>query len=170
MNKEWVTADQHFYHKNILKFCGRDQFKDVYRMNDGLIKYHNELVAPEDTVYHLGDFAMIRKDEIMKLNPIMKKLNGTHHLILGNHDEGKPFTYLKIGFMSVHTALFVDKFLLIHDPAHAVVVDVSQKVLCGHLHQLCLKVSKNILNVGVDVWGYKPVSIEYIRENWDNLK
>ena len=116
-----------------------------------------------DTVYHLGDFAFIRKDKMMKIEPILHQLNGTHHLVLGNHDEGKPFTYVRFGFASVHTALYVDDFLLVHDPAMAVAVNMFQKVLCGHLHGLTKFVRQNVLNVGVDVWDYKPVSIEEVR-------
>ena len=165
---QYVWADPHFFHGNILKYCYRD-FKDINQMNNALIKYHNEVVKPEDTVYCLGDFAMVRKSDIQKLGPIIDKLNGVQHLILGNHDEGNPFTYVNMGFTSVHTALYVDEFLLIHDPAMSVAVSEEQKVLCGHIHQLSLTVGKNVLNVGVDLWNYRPVSIDYIKENWNSF-
>jgi len=159
----YFTADQHFFHGKVIEYCNRP-WKDVNQMNNELIKLHNSIVSPKDTVYHLGDFAMLRKDQISKIGPILNKLNGTHHLILGNHDEGKPFTYVNMGFASVHTALYVEEFLCIHDPAMAVAVNDNQKVLCGHIHQLCKWITPNILNVGVDIWEYVPISIDYIRE------
>lgn len=168
MAKKYFTADQHFYHKNVIAYCGRP-YKDINQMNDALIKNHNEVVPEDGIVYHLGDFAFLRKDQITKLSGILEKMNGQHHLILGNHDDGKPFTYVNMGFASVHTALFVDEFLLVHDPAMAVAVAEDQKVLCGHLHELTKFVNPNILNVGVDIWDYKPITIEQIRHEFERI-
>jgi len=162
----WFIADEHYFHKNVIKYCNRP-FDTVEKMNNALIIYHNETVGENDTVYHLGDFAFLRKDQIMKLNKIMERLSGNHILILGNHDESHPFIYLKMGFLSVHTSLFVDEFLLIHDPSHAVVADENQKVLCGHIHQISKFIGNNILNVGVDIWNYRPISIETVRETFN---
>lgn len=163
----YFTADQHFFHQGIIKYCNRP-FKSWREMNDKIINRHNIVVSKNDIVYHIGDFAMIRKDELMKLEPILKRLNGTHHLILGNHDEGNPFTYVRFGFTSVHTALQVEEFILIHDPAHAVAVDRNQKVLCGHIHDLAKFPAPNVLNVGVDIFGFLPVSIDEVRNEFQN--
>lgn len=132
-------------------------------MHNDIIKKHNEVVPKDGVVYHLGDFAFVRKDQLSKITGILDQMNGQHHLILGNHDEGKPFTYVNMGFASVHTALYVEEFLLMHDPAMAVAVDDKQKVLCGHLHELTTFVNPHILNVGVDVWEFKPISIDHVR-------
>jgi len=51
---KFVTADQHFNHKNIIQFCQRP-FKDVNEMNDTLIMNWNSKVKENDTVYVLGD-------------------------------------------------------------------------------------------------------------------
>lgn len=166
MNKKYFTADQHFFHYKAIEYCNRP-YKDVKQMNNDLTKKHNEVVPEDGIVYHLGDFAMLRKDQIMKIVPVMEKMNGQHHLILGNHDEGKPFTYLSMGFASVHTSLFVDEFLLVHDPAMAVAIHDGQRVLCGHLHELTKFVNPDILNVGVDIWDYKPISIEQARNAFE---
>ena len=44
-------------------------------------------------------------------------------------------------------------------------------VLCGHVHEKFLSAGKNI-NMGVDVWNFKPVNIEqvidFIKEEGDN--
>ncbi len=54
------TADTHFFHKNIIKYCNRP-FNTVEDMNEELIKRWNETVAPDDLVYHLGDFGLYIK-------------------------------------------------------------------------------------------------------------
>lgn len=167
MENKFFTADQHFFHKNIITYCKRP-YRDIKQMNNDIIKKHNEVVPADGIVFHLGDFAMLGKDKIMKIVPILEKMNGQHHLILGNHDDNHSFTYVNMGFASVHTSLYIDEFLLIHDPAMAVAVEDDQKVLCGHLHELTTFVNPNILNVGVDIWEYKPVSIEQVRNAFES--
>ena len=79
----WFTSDEHYYHKNICKYAGRP-FSSVDEMNETLISNHNNVVAQYDHVYHLGDFAFTQID---KIEGIIKRLNGIHRLILGNHDK-----------------------------------------------------------------------------------
>lgn len=56
-------------------------------MNEEIIKRWNTLVAPEDTVYHLGDVALGKIDDSLAC---VGRLNGTKILIEdGNHD--RPF-------------------------------------------------------------------------------
>ena len=56
----WFTGDSHFNHTNIIKYTDRP-FKDIYHMNETIIKNWNERVKDEDTVFHLGDFCFKRK-------------------------------------------------------------------------------------------------------------
>lgn len=79
----FFTSDTHFNHANIIRFCDRP-FKDVSQMNETLIKNWNERVGPNDTIFHLGDFAW-GGSEVW--NSIIQQLNGKKYLILGNHDE-----------------------------------------------------------------------------------
>ena len=78
----YFTSDTHFGHENILKFCHRP-FKDVEEMNSELIRRWNEKVDPDDTIFHLGDFAFGGSDI---WNNTLKQLNGHKILIIGNHD------------------------------------------------------------------------------------
>lgn len=41
--------------------------------------------------------------------------------------------------------------------------DDGRWLLCGHVHEK-FKIKNRMINVGVDVWGMKPVSIEEIKE------
>ena len=52
----WFTSDTHFGHENVLRFCERP-WKTVEAMNKALIDRINACVAPDDTLYHLGDFS-----------------------------------------------------------------------------------------------------------------
>jgi len=91
------------------------------------------------------------------------KMNGEKHLVLGNHDVFKTFSYITdLGFTSAHTSLEVEEFILNHDPATCF-IDKERIWLCGHIHDLFIH-QRNVLNVGVDVWDYTPVSIETIRK------
>jgi calcineurin-like phosphoesterase family protein len=56
--KTWVTSDLHWGHQNIMKFCpeSRARFKnDLAYMNEAMVQEWNELIAPEDLVYILGE-------------------------------------------------------------------------------------------------------------------
>lgn len=79
----YFTSDTHFGHDNIIKFCHRP-FKDVEEMNSELIRRWNEKVGPDDTIFHLGDFAFGGSDI---WNNTLKQLNGHKILIIGNHDN-----------------------------------------------------------------------------------
>lgn len=78
----WFTSDLHFGHRNILKFCARP-WKSIEEMNEGLIKNWNSVVGKDDIIFNLGDFAFAPD---RKWKEILKRLNGHHYLILGNHD------------------------------------------------------------------------------------
>ena len=49
-----------------------------------MIDNWNRAVGPEDTVFHLGDFAFAVPSRIKE---IASQLNGEIHLIRGNHDS-----------------------------------------------------------------------------------
>jgi calcineurin-like phosphoesterase family protein len=175
MGETWYTSDQHFDHAAIIQYCDRpfpfnpDDIKDavraVTRMNEHLIREYNNLVAPNDEVWHLGDFTMRGEDYRGRVRKnFIGRLNGKKHLILGSHDEFGPFDYVKMGFVSVHTWYHQEllDIYLIHDPA-ASIIRKDKLWLCGHVHQF-FKTNKNVINVGVDVWDYKPVNIDEIIE------
>lgn len=81
--KVWFTSDRHFWHHKAAKFRG---FSSVTEMNAALIKAHNDRVAPDDTVYDLGDFSFAGTSKTIE---VLEQLNGRIHLVPGNHDDGK---------------------------------------------------------------------------------
>lgn len=172
--KIFFTSDQHLKHKNILRHCPdrKVKFETIDRMDNAFIELHNEVVKAEDEVWHVGDFCWARADQHHFYQSTLDKLNGTHHLILGNHDYCKPFYYVDIGFTSVHTANMIKigkyKLVLAHDPAVWNAISAIKDFIIfisGHIHLLYKALPKqNLVNVGVDAWNYKPVEFEQILE------
>lgn len=82
-NKLFFTSDTHFFHDNILKFCHRP-FNSIQDQTEELIKRWNEIVPEDGIVFHLGDLAWT--GDIDRILNLVKSLNGSINLILGNHD------------------------------------------------------------------------------------
>lgn len=162
----YFTADFHFGHQNVIDYCKRP-WTNANKMEQVLVANYRKLVTPEDTVYILGDLTLAGPQNRGYLDRIVEALPGTKHFILGNHDKFNPFVYVDAGFRTVHTALDIGEFVLVHDPVNCL-VDQTRKWLCGHVHNL-FKMNRhgNVLNVGVDQWGYYPVSIEEVRKRFN---
>lgn len=91
MSNTFITSDNHFWHDNIRRHCNRP-WPTIEEMNEALIKNWNSVVTKRDLIYHLGDFAMIKKQAdgtpTMKLyRSLRHRLNGRVILIKGNHDK-----------------------------------------------------------------------------------
>jgi len=160
----FLTSDEHYFHENMIGFCDRPYSSETH-MRRSLIENHNEVVGTNDTVFHIGDFAMLRTSQHEKLGNVIKKLNGRHHLILGNHDYCKPMIYVNAGFISVHTALWVEEFVLAHDPSVYCACRNKLGILAhGHVHTLYHTIKeKSAINVGVDMNNYYPISLDEAR-------
>lgn len=81
--KYHFVSDCHYFHGNVIKYSNRP-FSSVEDMNSQMIARWNKQVKPNDTVYHLGDFAFAK---IEKIEYILTQLNGIKHFINGNHDK-----------------------------------------------------------------------------------
>lgn len=96
--KTFFTADWHFNHENIIKYCNRP-FKTVEEMNDKIIKNYNRLVNSGDVVYFLGDAGFHRDGSLR--NNLAKMIHGSKILIIGNHDKQGRNAYIDMGFQAV---------------------------------------------------------------------
>ena len=173
--KLFFTADTHFNHTHILKFCNRP-FNSVEQMNETLIDNWNRVVGKDDTVFHLGDFCLGGAAEWTKL---LDRLNGKIYLILGNHD----LKNIRQGFIQrfEHVALqmFItvdkQKIYLSHYPFlcfEGSYKDVWQ--LFGHVHtrknntgidaERLQYLYPTQYDVGVDNNDFKPVSFNEVKE------
>ena len=161
MPNEWFTSDTHFNHKNIIKYCNRP-FSSVEEMNDTMISNWNQLVKPEDTIFHLGDFAFGRSESIKS---ILSSLNGRKILVLGNHDRSLQ-RMRDLGFDVVsrrYRRCYIGRSLIMcHKVQHA---SKCEFALVGHVHDAWkFRTVNNIkaMNVGVDVCNFYPVNLDEI--------
>lgn len=173
----YFTSDTHFFHKNVIQFCNRP-WKTVDEMNAGLIGNWNETVKPKDDVYILGDMFFCGT---IQAKEILKQLNGRKFLVSGNHDWGKlkkhravefGFEWIvetfcvRLGRHDVKLSHFPYKNAGDHTEGEERykekrLQDHGGWLLHGHVH--CLwKIKDKQINVGVDVWDYRPVSAETI--------
>lgn len=84
---QWFTSDLHFAHPHVAKLRGFDDYKEHDRQ---IIRNLNELVAPDDDLYVLGDISSGSKTSLNEALSLLHRLNvgRTHRvLILGNHDS-----------------------------------------------------------------------------------
>lgn len=171
----FFTADTHFNHGNIIKYCKRP-FSTIAEHNDTIIKNWNSLVKEEDTVYHLGDFCFGGPKYV---EFIRNRLNGKIHLIRGNHDKFlKPSSSTFPGFESIKdmhtlkTQLKNEKIeiVLCHYPLRS--WDKSfhgSWHLFGHVHGH-LPPHGLSFDVGVDSNHFSPISLEQVSERINSLK
>lgn len=172
--KTFVTADPHFGHANIIKYCARP-FRDLEHMNVELVRRFNERVKPEDICFFLGDFCFKNspggdqnEGVPVKWTEYIGKLNGAKVFIRGNHD-GNNSTKTIIENLVVNYGGF--RIGMVHDPADFLESTEWNKVdfnLCGHVHQNWKHVWRGpslehlLINVGVDVWKFYPMTLEEI--------
>mgnify|MGYP000850619953 CR=1 FL=1 len=150
-NQIWFSSDYHFGHANIIKYCNRP-FKDTDEMNNTIIERHNEIVKPEDTVICLGDVSFHHGVEWIS------KMNGKFICIKGNHDDTE---YKRNACARLTITYEKYKFLCCHRPDN--VFGNFTLNIVGHVHEKWLYREHNhMLNVGVDVHDFYPVSLKEI--------
>ncbi|WP_417582856.1 metallophosphoesterase family protein [Pelagibacterium sp.] len=158
----FFTADTHFGHRGILGMCSRP-FDDIDSHDRALIDAWNAVVAPEDTVWHLGDFAY--RCGPQQTRRIFEQLNGTKHLIRGNHDHKGETLRLPWASINDLTEVTVDDqvFVLCHYGLRTWRNMRRGAIhLFGHSHKR-LPGTSQCIDVGVDNMSYAPVGVETIR-------
>lgn len=158
----FFTSDTHFGDPRALRFDHRP-FPDLEAHDAGLIERWNGVVGPDDTVWHLGDFALGPPPD--RVAALFGALHGVKHLITGNNDG--PDTLAMPGWASVQA--YVEMTL-----------EGTMLVLChyafrtwngmgrgavnlhGHSHG-ALRPQTRQYDVGVDVWSFAPVTFGDIR-------
>lgn len=174
----FFTSDTHFNHARIIELSKRP-FASIPEMNEALVRKWNEVVGVDDTVYHLGDFAMGPKVEHKSF---FDQLKGRKALVRGNHDQSKT-KMLAMGWDEVHTTLEMNldpvtgleaggglRVYMAHIPPRGADPYIERSYspeflpeppsqydiwLCGHAHEKLFRRGK-VINVGVDVWGFRP--------------
>jgi calcineurin-like phosphoesterase family protein len=145
----------------------------VDEMDQALIKNWNELVKPDDIVFHLGDFAFKGSNSIQHYR---NQLNGKIYLIRGNHDSKQigqltpyfdgVFDYLEIDVADNEARQGWQHITLCHyalrvwNRSHH-----GSYSLYGHSHNtLPDDPNSRSFDVGVDCHDYKPISYSRVKE------
>ena len=164
----FFTSDPHFGHENIIKYCDRP-FKSLEEMDETIIRNWNERVKPTDTVIVAGDFCFVNTSHRgegtrKKWFWYSDQLNGNKVFIMGNHDRNNR---LNTAISNLTLRLNKQQIFVTHRPSDVIFnYDIH---LVGHVHNNWKhKVFNNgerncvMVNVGVDVWGFRPVRYDEI--------
>jgi calcineurin-like phosphoesterase family protein len=172
MSNIFFVSDTHFSHFNVIRYCMRP-YSSAQEMDENLIANWNTIVKENDIIYHLGDFAFCRLQEIKN---ILRRLNGNIHMILGNHDKSLDENWEdilddgKIISMRDYRCLKINKqkIVLSHyamrvwDGSH-----IGSWHLYAHSHGTLPPFGLSV-DVGVDckeiTSEYRPVSLDEVRD------
>jgi calcineurin-like phosphoesterase family protein len=172
MPRTFFCADTHFGRAGLLspRMALPRPFESIAAHEHALVAAWNEAVRPDDIVWHLGDFAY--RCSLDYAASIQARLNGRIHLVGGNHDVGLgerlewagPVVDVQRVFvqdpgMSRRQAIFLSHYAHVTWP-HAWHGDLH---LYGHSHG-SLPATRTNLDVGVDCWDWRPVTLGQILE------
>jgi len=160
----FFTSDTHFGHGGALGLYRRP-FASVAAMNEGLVERWNETVGPDDVVWHLGDFAIRQRPTVVA--DLLARLNGRKHLVAGNNDPQETRELEGWGSVQSYIEMEVDRVSLVlcHYPFRSWRgMGKGWVNLHGHSHGK-LKPQSRQFDVGVDVWGFRPVMLDEILHN-----
>lgn len=168
-HKTWFTADLHFGHRNIIHFLDRP-FRDAAGEPDVDLMDHRlaasfreEGVGDDHDVFIVGDFAY--RCHNRRLRELFHAIPGRKHLIPGNHDghetlalpwdsEAESMREIMVGTVRV---------VLCHYAMRTWPGIGKQALhLFGHSHGR-LPPYGNSIDVGVDVFGMRPVRLPDIQ-------
>lgn len=167
-----VIADLHLGHKNIALHRG---FSTVDEHDKYIISKWNSVVNKRDITYALGDLTM----ENSKHYNLLSQLNGTIHVIGGNHDRRQDLNEL-LKYVDSFTGCLVYKgILLTHIPIHPMELEYRVKYnIHGHIHSkhvmkrftflnfnLFERVDRRYTCVSCEQIGYTPKSLNELGFN-----
>jgi len=173
MITEWITADNHAGHRNILGYCKRP-FANVDEMDDAMVERWNSVVGKEDRVWHLADFCLGPYEQAAGY---FARLNGNIHVLATpwHHDwrwldkamrpQFLGHMYTASGAVSLEgpvvTMLHNGYYVVMHHYpyAHWDREHHGSVHLHGHSHGN-YQGEGRILDVGVDCHDFYPISLD----------
>jgi len=149
----YYTADQHFGHANIIRFCNRP-FENVTEMDEALIKNWNNTVNSNDTVYILGnhDYKWIKNCNLQEYFASV-----SHYLEIKDGEKRIALCHYPMltwggaarGVLHAHAHL--------HNKREGLVFKTLKKM-------------NNALNTGVEINQYRPVTLDELIINNERFK
>ena len=143
-------------------------------MNKAIVNNWNEVVAPDDDVYVLGDLMLNNNAEGIKL---LQSLNGRLHIVRGNHDSDARLQLYREcnNVVEIEGAIWLKynglHFYLSHYPTLTSNWDYNKPLkarlinLCGHSHDKDKWSDWDkglIVHCELDAWNNRPVLIDTI--------
>lgn len=165
MAKIYLISDTHWDDfGEIIRYEGRP-FKDGEEMNITLIENWNQVVEPDDIIYHLGDFSS--NCDVIHNRAILDKLNGHKRLIMGNHDRHLSVKeWIEAGFEEAYPlpVILNDFFILSHEPCYVSVSSPYANIF-GHVHgnPAYKDYSSRSYCVCVERIGYAPILLDNVK-------
>jgi calcineurin-like phosphoesterase family protein len=162
----YLISDHHFTHDNIIAYCDRP-FTSVGEMHDVMLSRFHEVVAPDDTLYHLGDVAMAMRDP-EKTGEWLDRLSDSAVLVRGNHDAALDPDAVDYPVVSACVLEAGDyRFYCTHRPEDAPEW-WDGWVLHGHHHDNhpeeypLVRADEKRVNVSAELLDYRPVSLSAV--------
>jgi len=158
MSRVFLISDLHFGHESMAIKRG---FESSEQHDNHIIKQWNQVVHKNDKVWILGDITM----ENPKFYPLLDKLLGHKHVILGNHDLPKHSKLLLNHVESIGALVRYKKYWVSHCPVHPRELDFRVGGnIHGHLHEDNIMVRKGhweikderYINVSCEQVNYTP--------------
>lgn len=182
INDIWFISDTHFSDPDMI---ARDRnghrlrdFDTVEEMDEFIVKRWNSVVSRGDKVYHLGDVGHGKnRQSLDRLGSLLKRLNGSKRLIMGNHDE-RDVKFYRGHFTKVLSyRLFTERgreaLVCTHIPLHPGCLGGKYKGgtlnVHGHMHAGDLHDSR-YLNVCAERVAYTPMHYDWLMEKVRNLR
>jgi len=121
-------ADLHLSHANM---ATRRGFSTVEEHDEHVIAKWNSVVNKRDVTYILGDVTMEKSSPY----PLLDRLNGIKHIVLGNHDRRQDTKKLFDYAESIAGMIQYKGIMLTHAPIHPMELEYRfNKNIHGHIH------------------------------------
>lgn len=169
----FFTSDNHFGHEAQIAYSKRP-FLSLAEMDSTLIKNWNNRIKHDDLVYVIGDFVFAQSSEAPNapknaFDYYSNLLNGKKIFLLGSHDKNNK---VKSIIKSLVVRYGGHSIWMTHDPKDA---NSNYKInLVGHVHQKWqiqkLTNHSTMINIGVDVWNFTPVTINEILSRYSKWR
>jgi len=163
---KWVIADTHFNHNAPWLPIHRPWCTDIENMNHIMITCWNGLVEKTDSVLHLGDLALGKRE---KTQEIIRKLNGRIYLTYGNHDIKSHYRDIVTADKMMYFYYNGRVFYCRHRPYDFLEEEKKYGILLhGHCHGGRKNYDKYI-DCGIDATGwYGPMKLDDIIHQYLN--
>lgn len=163
----YLTSDWHIFKNRYKKEAN-------YVNTQKIISWCKKNIKSDDVFMYLGDmsYRWIGDEDKEEVKKIFKSLPGIKILIIGNHDEfSDGGDYQDYGFRYAMQQLQWQNYIFTHKPI-AMENKPGLKNIHGHMHkwrEYNTTDGKNNVNVYPSYFNNKPVTLDYVINNFENL-